>query len=177
MYHKSLWLSIFIIVLLSAASHFLDFGHGLVWVGFETPKDFFLLLLRLLFLSLIVERVVELYVILYRAPGRAKIENDISLATGEKLDISKLSFYKAETARKTAWVGFSLGVLMAIVGIRIFTGMFDFDDASTVQIIMFDVFELFTMGALMAGGSKGINQIVSTIEFFAQRPKRLVGPN
>ena len=175
MYHKSLWLSIFIIVLLSAASHFLDFGHGLVWIGFETPKDFFLLLLRLLFLSLIVERVVELYVILYRAPGRAKVENDISLAMGDKLEIAKLSFYKADTARKTAWVGFSLGVLMAVVGIRIFTGMFDFDDASSVQIIMFDVFELFPMGALMAGGSKGINQIVSTIEFFAQRPKLIAG--
>ena len=176
MYHKSLWLSLFIIVLLSAASYFLDFGHGLVWMGFEAPKDFFLLLLRLLFLSLIVERVVELYVILYRAPGRAKIESEMSLYTGEKLDTSKLNFYKAETARKTASVGFSLGVLMAVVGIRIFTGMFDFDDASVIQIIMFDVYELFTMGALMAGGSKGINQIVSTIEFFAQRPKLKAGP-
>ncbi len=175
MYHKSFWLSIFIIALLSVASHFLDFGHGLVWVGFETPNDFFLLLLRLLFLSLIVERVVELYVILYRAPGRAKIENEISQVDTEKLETSTLSFYKADTARRTAWVGFSLGVLMALVGLRIFTGMFDFDDASPIQIIMFDVFELFTMGALMAGGSKGINQIVSTIEFFAQRPKLIAG--
>lgn len=159
------------ILILSAStlSHTFDFGHGLNWLGFTEPEEFLLLMLRLLFLSLIVERVVELYVVIYRLPRRTTLQEKLSTSIGEDkvILLRELGEYKTDTAKNTGVVGFLLGVSMALVGIRIFTGMFDFEDASSLQIFLFDVFELFTMGALMAGGSKGINKIISAIETLA----------
>lgn len=171
MNHKSIWVAVVAIAFISALSHFLDFGHGLIWQGFTEPQEFILLLLRLLFLSLIVERVVELYVVAYRLPDRNKLELAVenSTDTNKEENQQSLSEYKAETGRRTAFVGFVIGVAMAATGIRVFTGMFDFEDASGFQIVMFDALELFVMGALMAGGSKGINQVVSAIEAFAKK--------
>ena len=33
------------------------------------------------------------------------------------------------------------------MGIRVFTGMFDFEDASGIQIVLFDMFEVLVMRA------------------------------
>lgn len=153
-----------------------DFGRGLEWLNYSESTDFLLLLLRLLFLSLLVERLVEFYILIFRSKGKKSIEYEIveAISVSNQAEIKplnrKLIEYKAQTRINSALIGFAIGIVMVLVGIRIFTGMFDFEDASILQIILFDIFEMILMGALMAGGSKGVNKVVSAIELLA-RPK------
>jgi len=168
-----------VIITLAAVTfgYFGNVGHGLEWLRYDTPEDFLTLLLRLLFLSLLVERILEFYVMLYRSPERKNLEQELSEyeKSGETEKVTLLNTtivnYKSETRLQTAKLGFLIGAIMAILGIRVFTGMFEFQDASALQIIFFDIFEVMLMGALMAGGSKGINKIVSAVEGFA-KPKQ-----
>ena len=174
MNHKSMLVAVIAIAIISGLSHLFDFGHGLTWEGFSEPQEFILLLLRFLFLSLVVERIIEFYVVVYRLPERNMLELALDNSTDDQKAESQqnLRAYRAQTGRIAALVGFIMGVAMAATGIRVFTDMFDFTDASAIQIVMFDALELFVMGALMAGGSKGINQIVGAIESFSKN-KRL----
>ncbi|MBQ4864651.1 hypothetical protein J8L98_23485 [Pseudoalteromonas sp. MMG013] len=171
---KYIFISIISVLSLSICSHFFAIGQNLTWIGFTQPQEFILLLLRLLFLSLIVERIVELYVIAYRQPGKIKLVNRIDNGNkGERIEATELlASYRAETTKQAGIVGFLIGLTMGLVGIRIFSDVFSFSGIPTLQLILFNAFELFTMGALMAGGSKGINKIVSGIEAFASIGKR-----
>lgn len=159
---------------LLVSSYYFDFGRGLNWVIYTQPSEFLMLTLRLLFLSLLVERVVEFYVLIFWSKHKKFIENKITTLTqnGDVQSLERfnnqLIEFRAETRVKTALVGFCVGIFMALAGIRIFTNMFEFEDASTLQILLFDMFELVLMGALMAGGSKGINKVLSAIECFSK---------
>lgn len=154
----------------------IDVGPGLHWVGYTQPEAFIMLMMRLLFLSLIAERIIEFYVLLFRSKGNKLLQAQINRAQkagADDLDAHTNNhlLYKDTTRARSAMVGFTIGAVMAIIGIRVFTGMFDLSEASIMQRVLFDVFEVFVMGAIIAGGSKGINKIVSAVEAFAQAGK------
>ncbi len=173
MNHKFIFLTAAVVPLIGI---YFDFGHGLTWVEYTEPEDYLVLIMRLLFLTLIAERIIEFYNLLFRSKKSKVLLAEISKAKKAGTDNvhileAELLEFRDVTRRQSAMVGFIIGALMAIIGIRVFTGMFDFGDASSVQIIMFDLFEVFVMGCIIAGGSKGINKIVSAIEAFAQAGK------
>ncbi|MEH6444486.1 MAG: hypothetical protein V7784_11365 [Oceanospirillaceae bacterium] len=178
--HKFILMTIFIIIAISALGFFANFGHGLIWLSHDKPEDFVALMMRLLFLTLVTERIVEFYKLMHLTKNRNCIRLEIEIARFNESDNNAAKIkgflvekekYHAQTRQKTTLMGFVVGAVMALMGIRVFTGMFDFEDASGIQIVLFDIFEVLVMGALMAGGSKGINTMVSAIESFAKPAK------
>jgi hypothetical protein len=172
--HKTVLKILSIVVAIAVIGFFADFGHGLKWLGHSEPEDFLGLMARLLFLTLITERIIEFYKLMYLTKGRNQLALERKLQDSETSALEKKALkiqseeYHAETRRKTTILGFCIGAAMALVGIRVFTGMFEFEDASGVQIILFDIFEVLVMGAIMAGGSKGVNTMISALESFAK---------
>lgn len=110
----------------------------------------------ILIIILLVERVTEIALTLWRRkPG----------------DPAKGDEYKAETKRIALLIGFSLGVIVCSAGIGLLSAVVGTTAPSQGFIRFIDIF--LTAG-LIAGGSDGFHQFVSTIEtFFVESRKKM----
>ncbi len=77
--------------------------------------------------------------------------------------LATLDAYKAKTGIFTITISFITGLVIACVGVRILDPLFDINDLTSAQSIFFDGIDIVITAGLIAGGSKGINSMTSSI--------------
>lgn len=136
----------------------------------------------LLLISLFVERAIEVFLSAWRS-GRAD-ELDIEIAnlnkqvagsaktTAEKLKLNLQSLEKDRTVYRAGsrfiaqWLGLGIGVLVALVGVRVLGNIVDITTLSKEQEAAFVVVDVLLTGAVLAGGSEAINKIMKVYNSF-----------
>jgi len=127
---------------------------------------------------LLVERVTEIVISIWRQSGTDQLKSEIESLVkdsqssesvpGKQMDLAK---YQAETKSIALLVGFSISVIVCCAGVGLLSSIIDFTKGN--QNILRGVDIVLTSG-LIAGGSDGFHQFVSTLEtFFDESRKRM----
>ena len=150
--------ALFAILRWSTAPTALEF-QKITWESFQ--KLFFSLLL----ITAFKERAQEIYVIAWRAEGRAKRESAIERAPNKEAKAEKeqeLSVYRAETGRYVSLVSLCSGIFISLAGIRVLAPLVNPPTYGMQQSWLFVVDVLLTAG-LLAGGSKMIHEVMAVV--------------
>ncbi len=155
------------------------------------------LLASLLFISLLLERALEVFMTAWRRPRAAlkdlkiqtlqeKIAKMEELKGQEKTskqnelinDVAELNkikeertTYKTETQRFALWISVILGFLISAVGIRTLNQIIDplvLEQLSDSQTLAFRLVDVFLTGGIIAGGSEGIHKIAQVYTNFME---------
>lgn len=129
---------------------------------------------------LLVERVTEIVITIWRQSGAEKLSAEIDLLTGDTAKASELltkqkelAGYKADTKSIALLVGFSLSVVLCAAGVGLLGAIIEIDTTKPNAGLLRGVDIILTAG-LIAGGSDGFHQFVSTLEaFFYESKKRI----
>lgn len=129
-------------------------------------EDYMGVLMHLAIIALIIERFVEIFTSVMRKPGRVELERALREA-GEIIDKNKaieaIDVYKAQTGVFAITISFVTGLIVASVGIHALAPLFDTTDLSPDQHNYFDAIDIILTAGLIAGGSKGINSLTSSL--------------
>jgi hypothetical protein len=128
------------------------------------------ILTSLLVVAIFAERSVEVVIVSARTPGRQKLERKIKrIETAAEKDASllnklndELDAYRMETARQAHWLGFALGVMISLAGVRALSGLVDhaaLDRAQKAQKIVFALVDVIVTGGVIGGGSAVVDKI------------------
>ncbi len=144
----------------------LIFGGRVVYDLDLKPGDYMGIFTHLAIIALITERFVEIFTSVIRKPDRVELEGDIREAT-KAVDKTKalevLEAYKAKTGIFAMTISFITGMVIAAVGVRVMGPLFDSSGLSSSQSLFFDAIDIVITAGLIAGGSKGINSLTSSI--------------
>ncbi|KPJ94472.1 MAG: hypothetical protein AMJ53_05160 [Gammaproteobacteria bacterium SG8_11] len=135
---------------------------------------------HLIIVALIVERFIEVYNSIWRKPGRIRLEAKISTEqdTTKKLKLeADLKNYRAHTGILAMYGGFAAGILVALAGVNTLGILFDASELSPVQLRLFNSVDIVISAGLIAGGSKGLNDLTSLIGTILQTSKDKVKAN
>jgi len=144
------------------------------------------LLALLFFAALILERALDVFLTLGRAPKSeeldeliAKLRKLISSGVQASADVSaheeklleaqkEKRQWRAGTRSLAMWLGFIIGIIISAVGIRTLGSIIDVSmiENNPVQIIAFRVIDTVLTGGLLAGGSDGIHKIAELFRNF-----------
>ena len=144
------------------------------------------LLALLFFAALILERALDVFLTLGRAPKSeeldeliAKLRKMISSGVQASADVSaheaklleaqkEKRQWRAGTRSLAMWLGFIIGIIISAVGIRTLGSIIDVSmiENNPVQIIAFRVIDTVLTGGLLAGGSDGIHKIAELFRNF-----------
>ena len=152
--------------------HLRDIPFGPYDVG-----DIVMMLLMMSFIALVIERAVEVVMIVLRKAGEKESQdkvNKLKKQLGEKgsrdsrlADAeAELRNYKADTTIYALSLLFVLGIIISAIGLRVLlplVNMAVFKDISSRQKTIFNVIDIVITGALLGGGSKGIHEIIEGI--------------
>jgi len=130
------------------------------------PEDYMGIFSNLAIIALITERFVEIFTSVIRVPDRVILEGNIREAQNQKDKMSALEAlesYKAKTRIFAMKISFISGLIVACVGVRVLTPLFDTNELTTYQKLVFDGIDIVITAGLIAGGSKGINSLTSSI--------------
>jgi hypothetical protein len=123
----------------------------------------------LMLVALFFERALEVYVLTFRKYKDQELEiiaNSIKATPEDKRDLTE---YRRDTCRITVWAALLGGILVSIVGVR---GLEPFanlpKDASGWQYFYFRILDIFLTGAVIAGGSQPIHQILQVFTTFTE---------
>jgi phosphotransferase system glucose/maltose/N-acetylglucosamine-specific IIC component len=130
-----------------------------------TAEDFAGIFSQLAVTALIVERFVEIFASVVRQPGRVDLENDLDAAKGDaKQEVQKLlDQYKSKTGIFTLTISFIVGLIIAAVGVRLLAQMFDINELPRLQSLCFGAVDIVITAGVIAGGSKGVNALTSSV--------------
>lgn len=131
-----------------------------------SPEDYMGIFSHLAILALITERFVEIFTSVIRKPDRVVLEGDLREADGPENKakaLDTLESYKAKTGVFTITISFITGLVIASVGVRILDPLFDTNELTSAQSLFFDGIDIVITAGLIAGGSKGINSLTSSI--------------
>lgn len=147
------------------------------------------ILTNLLFVALVLERALEVFITAYRQPGRASFDVNIkriskeinkvngmpdgtvlagggtkedkllALAAERQPHEEKLETYKSHTGVLALRAGLMLGLLTAAVGYRALAAVVDSGALSGLQASAYTFIDVLLTGGLLAGGSKGIHAL------------------
>jgi hypothetical protein len=148
-------------------------------------------LLTILFVvALLAERALEVFVGTWRSAGanqheltvRVAQENVTRLQGMTRPDSSALAaartalegakraerHYRCATRMRALWIGLTLGLLVAGVGLRALETLIDptLNAWSTTQSAAFHLVDVVLTGGVIAGGSEGIHRIVTVFDNF-----------
>lgn len=159
------------------------------------PGDIVMMLLMLFFVALVIERVVEVVIIVTRDAGEKMRQDNVNRLEGQpkkkgddeaKLLKAKadLKSYKATTKIFSISLLFVLGVIISAAGLRVLLPLVDmtvFRDLPVTQKTIFNAIDVIITGALLGGGSKGIHEIIEGVlnsvewyrEFVKHKRKKL----
>jgi hypothetical protein len=161
-----------------------------------TVGDVTKILSSLLFLALVTERALEVFLSTWRDPGAAALKGTLAAhkaahriaAEPQKTalqitidsDSVAVAAYSARTKQIALQFGFLLGVLISLAGIRVLSELVAPESlaaAPAPQRSFFHCVDVFVSGGLIAGGSDGIHQIMAVYsDFMTQTRARLAGP-
>lgn len=147
----------------------------------------------LVFISMFVERAIEVFLSAWRSAGADELDNEITLLklkleghlkgaqddgcvqTSDELieNLSSLQIeraqYRANSRFISQWMGLTFGVLLSLVGIRILDNLVVVDAVeSGLQMQLFVVIDVVITGMAIAGGSGSINKIMKVYNKFME---------
>lgn len=141
-------------------------GSVVFKIGEKSP-DYLGLLMHLGVLALITERFVEIFTAVLRKPGRVKLEGKIRIAhddNAKSIENEKLEEYSAQTGAFAMSISFITGLIISAVGVRILGQLFEVASlGSGVQVNYFNAIDIIITAGLIAGGSKGVNALTSSM--------------
>jgi hypothetical protein len=156
---------------------------------FETA-DIVRLLTTLFVVALLAERALEVFVGTWRSAGANQHELNVTMAqekvtrlqAGSRPDARGLREartaledakraerqYRCATRKRALWIGLTLGLLVAGVGLRALQTLIDpaLNAWSTTQSAAFHLVDVALTGGVIAGGSEGIHRIVTVFDNF-----------
>lgn len=143
----------------------------------------------LLFIALLMERAVEVFVIAWRDADAAALHADLeelqkellvvksSNAAGKAKQVAKLGHsiadcekkkinYKLDTQRKVLLASMTMGLLISAIGFRSLATLVDIRGLNEFQEKAFALIDIILTGGLIAGGSEGIHKITQVYTTF-----------
>ena len=139
------------------------------------------------FISLLVERASEIFMVDTTKETKENLRKEVSLLETRKSMLSPeeaTSKTQKEEAlnnimdvrrRKVSFFAFTLGILIALFGVRILTNLITEPESMTaVQTKFINIMDMVLTGCVIAGGSEGIHYIIKTFGNFlpGQLPQR-----
>jgi hypothetical protein len=149
----------------------------------------------LLFISLLLERTLEVFVTSWRRTGADLIDSELQRLGKEKSDLeavaeelrdkvrlsevaealmqetSRRIAYRSNTQRIAMWMGLGFGIVISTVGIRTLATLVDpvaIENVPTLQKVAFRVTDVALTGGLLAGGSEGIHKVTQVFTTFME---------
>lgn len=178
-YIGRIWLALLVLVLL-AVLFFV--GDELKPVSTQTGDAPFLTALTqlgiLYVVALFVERSLEVLIKAWRQGGKSSLEHSESSAeagsdaeTQAKKDLAE---YKVGTQRRALLLGLTLGILIALSGVRLLGPIFSFDATSHgwFQQAVFHFTDIIITAGLIGGGSATIHELMALIDNFLKSSRR-----
>jgi len=135
-------------------------------------EDFSVLFTNLAVIALLVERTIEIAWTAQRGQQKQKLEAGLKIAKEASpvvpADVQKwnekLIDYRASTQRFALRTGFVIGLALSLGGVRVMEVIFDSSHLTYNQDMLFSTLDILLTAALIAGGSKGINDLTSRIK-------------
>jgi hypothetical protein len=131
-----------------------------------TADDYTGLLVHVLIVTIIVERSLEVFNMIWRRPAREKLELEIEHETnkGKKQEMEHaLKAYRGRTRTLAMYLGFAAGVVIAMAGVNVLGVLFDVTELPRVQAALFKSADIVITAGLIAGGSKALNETIKAI--------------
>ena len=128
--------------------------------------------------ALFVERSLEVLIKAWRQGGKSTLEHnewsaekDSDAQTQAK---KALAEYKAGTQRRALLLGLTLGVLVALSGVRLLGPIFSFDPTSHgwFQQAVFHFTDIIVTAGLIGGGSATIHELMALIDNFLKSSRQ-----
>ena len=149
----------------------------------------------LVLISLFVERAIEVFLSAWRSGGADKLDREIAgkkkqiseiveaaggLPRDPSPEFTKLeelngeldsldaerTRYRADSRFVSQWLGLGIGVLVALVGVRVLGNIVDVASVTDGQVGLFYIVDILLTGAVLAGGSEAINKIMKLYNGF-----------
>ena len=139
------------------------------------------------FISLLVERASEIFMVDTTKETKENLRKEVSLletrksmlsleeATSKTQKEEELNNIMDVRRRKVSFFAFTLGILIALFGVRILTNLITEPESMTaVQTKFINIMDMVLTGCVIAGGSEGIHYIIKTFGNFlpGQLPQR-----
>lgn len=146
------------------------FGGGSQVALKETLEwtDYSSLFANLFLIALLIERALEIfYVSPVRVPQKRKIERKVEVAASPQARSDgkdEVHYFRAHTRRVCLFAGFALGILCGIGGIQVLEVVLDASPLGGWQESLFRALDVFLTGAILGGGSAGVNAISSRLK-------------
>lgn len=168
---KRIWTLILMLVTLALAAWLQP--HGVSFAGFELSMAFGVLTL-LFVIAVFLERALDVLLTLWRGPQSQVLqrelshlkEDDAENVTAIRAAEKAISDYKTDTRGLAMKLGYVLGFIVALVGIRCLEPLVAADvlaGLSGLQQGAFRVVDVLITGGLLAGGSDGIHKITELL--------------
>jgi hypothetical protein len=157
-------LVILVVVVICAATGVSIFGlTGTLKLNADFKfDDYSTLFVNLFFITVIVERFIEVFNSIWRREGRLVLARALETADPgpKKIEAQKeLDAYRARTQTLAMYTGYALGIIVGLAGVRILTVMFETSSLTGTQEILFHAMDVLLTAGLIGGGSKGINAV------------------
>ena len=143
--------------------------------------------------TIIIERSVEIILKVWRGEGRAKKDEDITLATANlekaqnpasKLDLElteknkriaeiNLTNYKQQTGVLAIRLSYTVGIVISLAGFRVLENLYEADGLAGFQGGMFHFIDIILTAGLIAGGSKGLHLLTQTFGDFFEAQRKI----
>lgn len=126
--------------------------------------------------ALFIERALEVLLKAWRQGEKIRLQEELAIRTGDSKTKAErnLQEYKVGTQRRALLTGLTLGILVAVSGIRLLGPIFPFDHSAewTFQLAMFQFTDIVITAGLIAGGSATIHELMALIDEFLRRSRK-----
>ena len=145
-----------------------------------TWDDYSSLFTNLFLIAVLVERFIEIFLGVARAPEKQSIQRDIEFADSDgakQVAERKLDKFSGETRRQAMQLAFTMGILVALAGVRTIGMVFDAVELTSMQAFLFRLIDVLLTAGLITGGSSGVNKVTALfgahLETRAQQAKKI----
>ena len=130
------------------------------------------------FISLLVERTSEIFMIDPKEKEKERLKREVqsltkrSVLSPEEAEVkiqkaTQLEVYQNERRKKVSIFAFTLGILIAMFGVRILTNLIENPESmNIVQSKFINIVDMVLTGCVIAGGSEGIHHIIKMFGSF-----------
>lgn len=133
--------------------------------------DYTTLLTNLAFISLVLERFIEVFNSIWRRKGKLPLARAVEHAApaNKQQAVEALDAYRQQTETYTMLGGFGIGIVVSLGGVHTLQVLFDATGIHGLQLILFQATDILLTAGLLSGGSKGINKVTNLFGVFLER--------